>query len=216
MLYVWNKKGNSYGIVDTDDGICEYISNSKLRKLVADGIKIKGVFSDHIELCDPKVIHAQAKLLGLDIVPAVLEKTVDYKLISTFEGMELRSDKQSLLVSAEAVRNVYNKHLRIVNLINNRYFTKSSDENYIIDTYTVRTLEDFCIILPLALRYAQFGGESNEWVQSIVRLTGSQLCVKTNRGYYRFPLNGKRVVSIDEEIYLKLCAKPTSVCLYTY
>ena len=213
MLFVWNKKGNSYGIVDTDDDICEYVSSSKLRKLVADGIRIKGVSSDHIKLCDPEVVYAQAKLLGMNVVPVILEKEMDYKLKSTSEGMELRNDKQSLLVSAEAVRDVYNKHLRIVNLVNNRYFTKSSDENYIIDTYTVRTLEDFFAFLSTALRYPLLNGEDNEWAQSVVRLTGSQLLIKTNRRCYRFPLNGKRFIGIREDKYLELCAKPTSICL---
>ena len=134
MFYVYTKKRNKYGVVDTDDGICEYYSERQLKNFHDKRISIYGVSDDGISIVDTNFIRAKAKLLGLDICNYILDRTLKYRveqkdysyyLVScTGDEVELSNTKDSF------VFNLCN-NLKIENLWDNRYFnmdaTKMND-----------------------------------------------------------------------------------------
>lgn len=214
MLYVGRKKGNKFGVIDTNDGVCEYISSSKLKELVASGISIKGVSQDHIEVCDAKNIQAQVKLLGMSVAPVILEKGVKYRLgISDTNEYQFVSDdeKQHIEVPESAIEvYVYNEHLKIINVINNKYVAKPPeykfDDSYFLYAHKIYRMSSFFTVLVIALLRSYKNTDIGN-IQGIIRLTGSQYLIKTDNMYFRFPLSGEPPIAIDEATYLKLRAK---------
>ena len=67
MFYVCDKIGDKYGVVDTNDSICEYYSEEQLRFIQKSGVVIYGVSDDCISIADTNFIRAKAKMLGIKL-----------------------------------------------------------------------------------------------------------------------------------------------------
>ena len=66
MYYVCEQKKSLYGVVDTDDGICEFYRKKDLIE-IAKQVSIIGVTGDKVEVVDKNFVMAKAKLLGVNI-----------------------------------------------------------------------------------------------------------------------------------------------------
>lgn len=128
MFYVCEKNQNLYGVVDTDDGICEFYRKKDLIE-IAKQVNIVGVTGDKVEVVDKDFVMAKAKLLGVNI------ENIDYLKYGTLykiyrvlgDVMYLEDTESGNVISIKRyVRHtdlLLSKKLRIVNLWNNRYFS---------------------------------------------------------------------------------------------
>ena len=126
MFYVCDKKNGKYGVLDTDDAICEYYTKSELLRISKE-VQIQGVRGDQIQVFSSDFIKARAKVLGLIIKNTNwIKKEVLYRIY-------LRSDsKDVLLIEHETGDNLltkkdcsfFVKDLKIINLVNNKYFSR--------------------------------------------------------------------------------------------
>lgn len=136
MYYVCEQKQNLYGVVDTDDGICEFYRKKDLIE-IAKQVSIIGVDGDKVELVDKNFVMAKAKLSGVDI------KNIDYVKCGTRyklnhvlgDTMYLADMESGDIIGIKRFVGhadlLLSKKLRIVNLWNNRYFSRGmgSDAN---------------------------------------------------------------------------------------
>lgn len=103
MFYVCDKKNGKYGVLDTDDAICEYYTKSELLRISKE-VQIQGVRGDQIQVFSSDFIKARAKVLGLIIKNTNwIKKEVLYRIY-------LRSDsKDVLLIEHETGDNLLTK-----------------------------------------------------------------------------------------------------------
>lgn len=66
MFYVCDKKNGKYGVLDTDDAICEYYTKSELLS-ISRSTNIQGVSNEDIKVLSSDFIVAKSKLLGVDL-----------------------------------------------------------------------------------------------------------------------------------------------------
>lgn len=128
MYYVCEQKQNLYGVVDTDDGICEFYRKKDLIE-IAKQVNILGVTGDKVEVVDKNFVMAKAKLLGVSI------KNTDYLKYETLYKIHRVSGDVMYLEDIESGNSIsikgYPRHidlllsrkLKVVNLLNNRYFS---------------------------------------------------------------------------------------------
>lgn len=136
MYYVCEQKRNLYGVVNTDDGICEFYRKKDLIE-IAKQVKILGVTGDKVELVDKNFVMAKAKLLGVNIENIDYVKCgTRYKLNRVLGDIMYLADIESgdILGIKRFVGHadlLLSKKLRVVNLWNNRYFSRGmgSDAN---------------------------------------------------------------------------------------
>lgn len=163
MFYVCDKKGNKYGVADTNDGICEFYSENELRE-ISKSIEILGVAKDRIEVYTPDFICAKAKLLGINIINYdYLREGREYTVFSgastvlTFR--DLKSDNLITLSYYKKHMDLINK-LKLVNLLNNSYYRYSSRDiqmikykgdivnfNYIVPNIKIRIHDKFGLLV---------------------------------------------------------------------
>ena len=129
MFYVCEKNKNLYGVVDTDDGICEFYRKKDLIE-IAKQVSIIGVVGDKVEVVDKKFVMAKAKLLGVNIENTdYLRYGTPYKIYRVLGGDKLYledTESGNVITIKRYTRHfdlLLSKKLRIVNLLNNRYFS---------------------------------------------------------------------------------------------
>ena len=128
MYYVCEQKKNLYGVVDTDDGICEFYRKKDLIE-IAKQVSIIGVTGDKVEVVDKNFVMAKAKLLGVNIENTdYLKYGTLYKIYRVLgDIMYLEDTESGNVISikryARHIDLLLSKKLRIVNLLNNRYFS---------------------------------------------------------------------------------------------
>lgn len=206
MLFIGKKRGEKYGIIDTDNGICEYLTVAELKKYRDMGTKIEGVYADHIEVIRPEFFGAKAKLLNIKVSPFVFEKDKDYLIMPSNTGHYVivakdeyakymenkkRADETGNVMYMVGVEYLsikelvkYNSHLRILNFINNDYYNCSFCEeihcnDYILGDSEVYDFEDFyteCI--------SEMLGRVGTGDITINRVSTTQLLVRSKTSYY--------------------------------
>ena len=129
MFYVCEQKQNLYGVVDTDDGICEFYRKKDLIE-IAKQVNIIGVTGDKVEVVDKNFVMAKAKLLGINIENTdYLRYGTPYKIYRVLGGDKLYledTESGNVITIKRYARHtdlLLSKKLRIVNLLNNRYFS---------------------------------------------------------------------------------------------
>lgn len=128
MYYVCEQKRNLYGVVDTDDGICEFYRKKDLIE-IAKQVSIIGVTGDKVEVVDKNFVMAKAKLLGVNIKNTdYLKYGTLYKIYRVLGNIMYLEDIESgnFIAIKRYARHtdlLLSKKLRIVNLWNNRYFS---------------------------------------------------------------------------------------------
>lgn len=128
MYYVCEQKRNLYGVVDTDDGICEFYGKKDLIE-IAKQVSIIGVTGDKVEVVDKNFVMAKAKLLGVNIENTdYLKYGTLYKIYRVLgDIMYLEDTESGNVISIKRYARhtdlLLSKKLRIVNLWNNRYFS---------------------------------------------------------------------------------------------
>lgn len=128
MYYVCEQKQNLYGVVDTDDGICEFYRKKDLIE-IAKQVNILGVTGDKVEVVSRDFVMAKAKLLGVNIENTdYLKYGTLYKIYRVLgDVMYLEDTESGNVISIKRYARhtdlLLSKKLRIVNLWNNRYFS---------------------------------------------------------------------------------------------
>lgn len=146
MFWVCDKKDNRFGVLDTDDGICEYYTESELYNL-AKQARTFGVSPNKIEVVPKKQVLAQAKILGLEIRNVNWFKdNVDYRINlirqSEFTATIVGYDKETNIISDIFYPISDSKHLdllcskfRIENLYNSIGF--SINQNGVLSSFVL-------------------------------------------------------------------------------
>lgn len=62
MFFVCDEKNGKFGVLDTDDGICEYYSKRQLIE-ISKSVNILGVSSNNVGIVDKEFVRAKVKLL---------------------------------------------------------------------------------------------------------------------------------------------------------
>ena len=129
MYYVCEQKKNLYGVVDTDDGICEFYRKKDLIE-IAKQVNIIGVTGDKVEVVDKNFVMAKAKLLGINIENTdYLRYGTPYKIYRVLGGDKLYledTESGNVITIKRYARHtdlLFSKKLRIENLLNNTYFS---------------------------------------------------------------------------------------------
>lgn len=132
MFYVCNKRGNKYGVVDTDDGICEYYLRDDLLK-ISESVQIVGVSEDKINVVDKDFIIAKAKLLGVELINTdYISFDKCYNLVEVHEyNMYLRDVDSDSRIRIKNYRNhidfILSRGVKIINLWNNVHFRGTNE-----------------------------------------------------------------------------------------
>ena len=132
MFYVYTKNGTRYGVVDTNDGICEYYSEKQLIDLSNKGVKIFGVSDNSISVVDTNFIRAKAKLLGIKISDYILDSSLGYSIEKRGRDFYLVSslrDKINISSQGADFISFITQKLMIYNLWNSRYFDMNCSIN---------------------------------------------------------------------------------------
>ena len=136
MFYVCEKKGNKYGVVDTDDAICEYYSRDELLE-INKKVQIQGVSDNDIKVLNIDFIRAKAKLLGLRVRnSAWIKEDVPYCVYNSINSRDIVIEdrvKNTTLVT-KLNCNLFTKKLKVINLINNKYFERRLD---LLNSYVI-------------------------------------------------------------------------------
>lgn len=145
MYYVCDKKGSKYGVLDTDDAICEYYTKKELLE-ISKGVNILGVSNEDIKVLSSDFIIAKSKLLGVDL------KNIDWIKSTDTYRIYKKADYSSIILEEIYTMSYYTtkencdlfiKELKIVNLFNNKSFCIGADEYYVVYDNRLCRLEGF-------------------------------------------------------------------------
>lgn len=206
MYYVCEQKKNLYGVVDTDDGICEFYRKKDLIE-IAKQVNIIGVTGDKVEVVDKNFVMAKAKLLGINIENTdYLRYGTPYKIYRVLGGDKLYledTESGNVITIKRYTRHfdlLLSKKLRIVNLLNNRYFS-SEYMNLGAVVYLdgqLETLESCLLTIRRAIRKDLNYEEPS--FKEVYRLSTSKMLIKCevyagNIIYYEVNLSiGRRLI----------------------
>ena len=206
MYYVCEQKQNLYGVVDTDDGICEFYRKKDLIE-IAKQVSIIGVTGDKVEVVDKKFVMAKAKLLGVNIENTdYLRYGTPYKIYRVLGGDKLYledTESGNVITIKRYARHtdlLLSKKLRIVNLLNNRYIS-SEYMNLGAVVYLdgqLETLENCLLTIRRAIRKDLNYEEPS--FKEVYRLSTSKMLIKCevyagNIIYYEVNLSiGRRLI----------------------
>lgn len=212
MFYVCEKKGNKYGVVDTDDAICEYYSRDELLE-INKKVQIQGVSDNDIKVLNVDFIRAKAKLLGLRVRNSDwIKEDVPYCVYNSINSRDIVIEdrvKDTTLVT-KLNCNLFTKKLKVINLINNKYFERRLD---LLNSYVIvfnnelLELDKFVVRLSsyIATKYASIFG----YIATLFRIdTNTIIAMYSDEGngkftYYKVKLNKGTVDEIDFKDYEK-------------
>lgn len=212
MFYVCEKKGNKYGVVDTDDAICEYYSRDELLE-INKKVQIQGVSDNDIKVSNIDFIRAKAKLLGLRVRNSDwIKEDVPYCVYNSINSRDIVIEdrvKDTTLVT-KLNCNLFTKKLKVINLINNKYFERRLD---LLNSYVIvfnnelLELDKFVVHLSsyIATKYASIFGH----IATLFRIDTNAIIAMYSDGgngkftYYKVKLNKGTVDEIDFKDYEK-------------
>ena len=179
MFYVCDKRNGKYGVLDTDDAICEYYTKSELLRISKE-VQIQGVRGDQIQVFSSDFIKARAKVLGLIIKNTNwIKKEVLYRIY-------LRSDsKDVLLIEHETGDNLltkkdcsfFVKDLKIVNLVNNKYFSRDlipSGDLMVVLADSLYDIEGFVSVFNSYIHY-EYSKYKRGYIEELYRLNAGTI-----------------------------------------
>lgn len=195
MFYVCDKKDNRFGVLDTDDAICEYYTKKDLIS-ISKSINIYGVSNEDIKVLSPDFVKAKAKLLGIDI------KNTNWIKKESFYSLRFKLNSDDVLLVEHKTGNIlstkecnlYIKGLKIVNLVNNKFFSSqlvSSNNLMVMFNDILFSIQGFVKKLNTYIYYYNNSDEMyrNGYIEELYRLNTNTIVARyyckhiPNRGY---------------------------------
>ena len=186
MFYVCDKIGDKYGVVDTDDGICEYYKESVLYK-INEQVKIQGVSRDGITVLDKDLVVAKAKILGIPVINSDWIRpdsnhfmSFDYEKDLSVVANVVNCEDNSIRVAVP--QDKYNS-IKIINLINNSFFNnnicsyRKGLKLFILANSRLYTIEVFVKIL-VNIIGDKFTDLRDGYIESIFKIDDSSIVAK--------------------------------------
>lgn len=186
------RKMESMGVLDTDDAICEYYTKSELLN-ISRSTNIQGVSGNEIRVLSSDYINAKAKLAGVKI------KNTDWiKRDSVYRISDISRtlDCDDIILSEDGTDNIlltkeycdlFVRKLKILNLLNNKSFTKDSvdvDDYMVVYDGNLYSLENFIKKLNSDISFVATYGVSlkskfsNGYIEEVYRLDSNTIVVK--------------------------------------